>query len=106
MGGKKGIMSDLSRFKKELSKRIAVQKMILFGSYARGDYKKESDVDLIIVSSDFRKTRFVKRSLGFYKFWPLNLPVDYICYSPEEFEKQKKRVSIVSMALKEGVEIA
>jgi hypothetical protein len=31
--------------------------------------------------------------------------VDFICYTPEEFEKLKKEVSIVSEALKEGIEI-
>ena len=37
--------------------------------------------------------------------WPLDLPADFICYTPEEFEKLKKEVSIVSEALKEGIEI-
>jgi hypothetical protein len=31
--------------------------------------------------------------------------VDFICYTPEEFEKLKKEVSIVSEAFKEGIEI-
>jgi len=106
MGRERSIMKALADFKERLSKKIKVQKMILFGSYARGEPKEDSDVDLLIVSPDFKKTRFIKRSLGFYKLWSLDLPVDYICFSPEEFEKQKKRISIVSTALEEGVEIA
>jgi hypothetical protein len=40
-----------------------------------------------------------------YDFWDLNYPVDFLCYTPEEFNKLKKEVSIVSEALKEGIEI-
>ncbi len=105
MGKKESIISALSKFKQKLEKKIEVQKMILFGSYARGDYKKESDVDLIIVSSDFRKISFPKRSWDFYNLWDIDMPVDYLCFTPEEFEKQKRKVSIVSMALKEGIVI-
>ena len=80
--------------------------MILFGSYATGKYTKDSDVDLLIISPDFNEKRFTKRSIGFYKFWNLDLPVDYICYTPTEFENLKKRISLVSTALKEGIVIS
>jgi hypothetical protein len=40
-----------------------------------------------------------------YDFCDLNYPVDFLCYTPEEFNKLKKEVSIVSEALKEGIEI-
>lgn len=42
----------------ELEKRIRetfgdkVKKIILYGSYARGDYNKESDVDILVVVDD------------------------------------------------------
>ena len=37
----------------ELSKEIPVQKAVLFGSYARGNYHQDSDVDLAIFSDYF-----------------------------------------------------
>lgn len=40
----------------ELSKEIPVQKAILFGSYAKGNYTKDSDVDLAIFSDYFEGT--------------------------------------------------
>jgi len=105
MGKKESLISALGDFKQKLQKKIDIKKMVLFGSYARGDYKKHSDVDLIIVSPNFKKIRFPKRSWDFYNLWNIDLPVDYLCFTPEEFEKQKKKVSIVSMALKEGIVI-
>jgi len=103
---KESMIKTLSGFRKALSGVIPVTRMILFGSFARGDYKKESDIDLIVVSPKFRGTVFSKRNSALYDQWKLDYPVDFLCFTPEEFEKQRKRVSIVAMALKEGVEIA
>ena len=110
MGERENVISAINKFKRNISKSIDIKKLILFGSYTRDDYTSDSDVDLILVSSDFKGKNFTKRSWGFYKFWHLDpeikYPVDFICYTPEEFEKLKKRVSIVSEAIKEGIEIA
>ncbi len=62
MGKKESVVNELSRFKKALSRKLPLEKMILFGSYARGDYKKDSDVDLMLVSSKFAKRRFTQRT--------------------------------------------
>ena len=37
--------------------------------------------------------------------WDLRHPVDFLCYTPEEFRELSKRPSIVKVALKEGVSI-
>lgn len=83
--------------------------MIIFGSYARGDFKKDSDVDILISDKRFKGKKPAERSKGLWISWHINQkikkPVDFICYSPEEFEKEKKRVSIVSEAVREGIEV-
>ncbi|MBI3413636.1 MAG: nucleotidyltransferase domain-containing protein [Candidatus Aenigmarchaeota archaeon] len=95
------IIRGIGKFKE----KIGVEKVILFGSYARGDFKKYSDVDLILIGKKFKGKNFIKRYKGLWLKWDLDKPVDFICYSPEEFEKERKRVSIVSTALKEGIVI-
>jgi predicted nucleotidyltransferase len=40
----------------ELSKKIPIQKAILFGSYANGSFTKDSDVDLAIFLDYFEET--------------------------------------------------
>ncbi len=105
MGEREIIIEKLKEFKKDLSRDVSVDKMVFFGSRARGDFKKESDIDLIIVSKDFENRNFLKRAVGMHKYWELDYPVDFICYSTNEFESLKKRISIVSHALKEGVVI-
>ena len=50
------------RLKEALSKKgIKVERVYLFGSYARGDYLKDSDMDLIIVSNSWKDEPFLKR---------------------------------------------
>lgn len=79
--------------------------MIFFGSRAIGKYKQYSDADLVIVSSKFKEQKHRRRPLILYDYWDLNYPVDFLCYTPEEFEKKRKQVTIVREAVKEGIVI-
>lgn len=90
---------------KKYKGKIGADKIVLFGSYARGDYTEDSDVDLILVSRKFKGKKFHARFKGLWLKWNLKMPVDFIPLTPEEFEKQKKEVSIVSEALKEGIAV-
>lgn len=105
MDKRKIIEKELSNFKKNLSAIININKVVFFGSFARGDFRRDSDIDLIIVSSDFRGIEFRKRALGFYKYWSLDYPFDFLCYTPEEFNRLKYKSNIVREAVKEGIEI-
>ncbi len=105
MGKREDLIGALSAFRKRLSSVIPVTEMVLFGSAASGKAGKDSDVDILVVSPAFRGVKSA-RGKNLYDFWDLDRPVDFLCYAPEEFEKQKKRISLVSTALKEGVRIA
>lgn len=99
------IVVKLKEFKARLNKDYAVDKLIFFGSRAAGKPHRWSDVDLVIVSSKFRKMDFIQRGARMYDYWELDYPVDFLCYTPEEFRKLSKRITIVSEAVKEGIEI-
>lgn len=99
------IKRELEKFKENVNKAFPIKKMILFGSMARGKPHRYSDIDLIIVSPKFRKLDFFKRGARMYDYWDLRYPVDFLCYTPEEFNKQKNRITIVREAIREGIEI-
>lgn len=105
MDSQKDLMKGLLAFKNNVNKDFPLQKLILFGSRATKKFKKESDVDLIVVSSRFKKFDFIQRGAKMYDYWSLPFAVDFLCYSPKEFSDLQKRISIVSEAVKEGVEI-
>ena len=90
-------------------KDIGIEKLVVFGSRARDDFREESDIDLLIVSQDFENTAWNKRPKPFYKNWNYDkMPIpEFICLTPEEFEERKhKDPHIVRTAVEEGVSIA
>lgn len=95
----------LKEFKSKTNKDLPIKKMYLFGSMAKGNFHRWSDIDLVIVSNKFRGLRFRKRATKMYDYWNLNYPVDFLCYTPEEFNKLKKQITIVREAVREGIEI-
>jgi hypothetical protein len=38
--------------------------------------------------------------------WTMDYPVDFLCYTPEEFEEKRSEISIVRHAINEGIAIA
>ena len=64
------------------------EQFVLFGSRAKGNAKEYSDIDIILVSNEFEKTRFVNRAQDFiYKIKPRDVHIDVLCYTPNEIEK-------------------
>jgi len=106
---RKELIKKIKKFKEKISKKYSLSNFILFGSMATGKPHKDSDVDLIVVSKDFEGVKSFKRSPNLYIEWhtksKIDYPVDFLCYTPEEFNKLKNQVTIVSEAIKNGVEI-
>jgi predicted nucleotidyltransferase len=87
------------------------QEIWLWGSRIYGSPTPYSDVDMIIVSPKFGKIRFLKRRSTFLRETGLLYDkkaevVDALCYSPEEFERRRNTIGIVSEALAKGIRIA
>ena len=100
------VIEELRRFRRRVSKRYKVQRMILFGSRARGKTHEFSDVDLILVSPWFRRRGAISRAYPMHLEWDLGYPVDFLCYTPEEFRRLSARAGPVREALREGIEIS
>jgi predicted nucleotidyltransferase len=76
-----------------------VEKIVLFGSAARGDADEYSDIDLIIVKETTQ--RFVRRSVEAPYF---SVPSDIFVYTPQEFEQMKENENpFLLSALEEGI---
>jgi len=93
----------------ELEKEnIKVHKIILFGSRARGDFKEDSDWDvLIIVEDDIeRKKKFLLISNLRKKLAKKLLDVDLIIKNKSELSFYENFYgSVIFEALKEGIEL-
>ena len=51
------IKEPLNQFFASVSKTVKVDKMIVFGSYSKGTATEDSDIDVVVVSNDFKKIR-------------------------------------------------
>ncbi len=93
-------------FVKTIKKEIPLSKIIFFGSGVKGTAGKNSDYDFIIISKDFKNSNFEERSAKVYFLKrKIPVPMDILCYTPEEFEKLRKKIGIVQEAVKEGIEV-
>ncbi len=97
---------DVEEILQEMVRRIVEavhpDKIILFGSYARGEANENSDIDLMVVApSDaplHRRTGPVLRALRGILF-----PKDVIWYTPEEIDDWRGvRSHLVSRVMDEG----
>ena len=92
-------MERLRNFVERLDAEIGVEKVLLFGSTAKGERHRNSDVDLIIVSSTFENMPEPKR-LGFLQHrWRFIEDLEAVAYTPTEFEQVKDRLLMRKMVL-------
>jgi len=95
-------MSDIEKVAKHIGEAAHADKIVLFGSHARGDASENSDVDFLVIAES-NLPRF-KRSRELYKlFKPYPFSMDILVYTPNELEKNKRTpLSFISRVLQEG----
>jgi len=80
-------IKSIRKYIRELEKhRIPIRKAVLFGSYAKGLAKPESDIDVALVSEVFSGDRFKDRR----RIIPLRRNIDSriepLPFTPEDFD--------------------
>ncbi len=79
-------------------KGLNVSKIILFGSQIKGKASKESDVDIVIISDDFRNKNIFERArltkeAEIKTLRKFMMPLDIITLTSEEFENEKSLIA-------------
>ena len=96
----------VKEYLKNFPPNIRVKGVFLFGSYATGKIREDSDLDLIVLSPDFKKINFIKRSEMLSRFrkdkMTRSIPMDIFGYTPEEFKNIDKESVIMRRAKREG----
>ncbi len=99
-------LKPITPFVKRVKAKMNPEKMILFGSRARGDWLKTSDWDILIVSTVFRELNFHERVVSVLALMPAGSPaIEPFCLTPEEFAQQRNMLTIARTAVREGIEI-
>jgi predicted nucleotidyltransferase len=85
---KEAVLAIISDFRKALEAAgIGVEKVILFGSYAAGNWRPGSDIDLVVISEDFEGKGYWERidilSDAIFKVFK---PIEAVAMTPHEWE--------------------
>ena len=77
------------------------ERIILFGSAARGEMRPDSDVDLLVVKSGIHRRRLAQ--MIYMNLFGVGQAIDVIVVTPEDVEQYKDSFALViEPALREG----
>jgi predicted nucleotidyltransferase len=86
-------------------KVIVPEKVVLFGSQARGDARSDSDIDLLVIAKS-QQPRYRRSAPLYGVLSDILAPMDIIVYTPEEVNDWREiRQAFVTTALSEGTVI-
>lgn len=102
------VAPELTRFAGRLRDRVGAERVLLFGSRARGQARTDSDYDIIVVSAQFADVEIARRATGLRELWYRSGgdgPMDLICRTPEEFALARQRITLVAAVLPEALDL-
>ena len=96
------IQEKIDKMVRRIVKEFKPEKIILFGSYARGTPTRDSDVDLLIIMPVSGSKREKRIEIG-VALHDIRIPKDIIVATPDEVERRKNLVgTIIRPAIEEG----
>lgn len=102
-------METHSKLIDELVQRIVEEvhplRIILFGSAAKGDVGRNSDIDLLVVMPEGVHRRRIAQLL-YQKITRLGVPFDILVATPADLQKHKDKIGLIYRTiLQEGREV-
>lgn len=94
------VILKLKEFKKLLSQQMKFDELILFGSYAKGNQRENSDVDVAVVLDESNEDYFSTRPL----LWKISRIIDDRI-EPLLFEKKHDDSGFLEEIIKTGIVI-
>ena len=92
----------IAKMVRRLARRFTPERIILFGSHARGEAGPDSDVDLLVIMpfAGSRRQTEIELRLALHDFV---VPVDVVLASPEEVDRRRHIAgTLLRPALQEG----
>ncbi len=88
------VLKTIAEFKNALeSINIHVDKLILYGSYADGTARDDSDIDVVVISSSFQdKTYWERIDILTEAVYKVFAPIEASAFTPEEWKAEKSLI--------------
>ena len=102
--GQETVLATVKKFKNALeSINIRVDQLILFGSYAEGTAREDSDIDLVVISSSFSDKSYWERiNILTDAIYQVFAPIEASAFTPDEWKSEK---SLIFDYAKNGVSV-
>jgi uncharacterized protein len=84
---------------------IRIEKVIVFGSYGRGEATEGSDIDLAFISSDFDRFNLLQRQRILASCRPGLIRTDVLGFSPSMLEVKRDASHLINQILSEGLTV-
>jgi predicted nucleotidyltransferase len=97
------VIESVKKFLIKISTEIPVKKAVIFGSFAKGTFDEESDVDLAIFSDYFEnKSRVEGTTYLLIQAQEFDLDLEPVAFTLKEHDE---RLGIVDEILRTGIDI-
>ncbi|MCD6570250.1 MAG: nucleotidyltransferase domain-containing protein [Deltaproteobacteria bacterium] len=98
------VLTIVTKYLSALKKAgIDLQKAYLYGSYARGTIRKDSDIDIAVISKDFTGIRF-DDALKICRYrLDIDLRIEPMPFRPEDFTEENP---LAAEIIKYGIELS
>jgi|ERR1051325_1647111 predicted nucleotidyltransferase len=89
---------------RRIVKAVGPEKIVLFGSRARGDHRPDSDIDLLVIKeSNVPRSQRPVAIHAALEGLPIEVDAEVMVYTPKEVEEWKgSQAAFVTTALREG----
>ena len=86
---KNDLDAEIKNITDQIIKKYKPQKIILFGSAARGEFDpQKSDLDFFVIKNDKRNIH--DRMVTLYRLVKKQTPADFLVYTPQELQTRVK----------------
>ena len=92
-------------FVRNVKSRFPDAEVYLFGSYAKGVWLDDSDIDLIVVSTGFKGMSMEERARVLRLMADRRYPFQILAYTPEEFKEVLRRSVVLQDAAKYWIKL-
>ncbi len=100
-------LKTLEEIKHKLIETYKPKEIYIFGSYAWGKPTEESDLDILVVTNEYREEKSYKKAVyGHRALRGLGIAKDIIIETPEQFNKRIKEIPTLEYKIfSEGVKV-
>lgn len=98
------IIDIAKKYVKEVCKNYKIEAIILFGSYAKGTYHVDSDIDIAVITDDFTNNKFDEEVNLRMLIWEIDLRIEPHLMTNEDY--QNITAPYIKDVIDNGIKIA